>query len=184
MSAPFLRSNVATVCRRMCGVTWRRSGLTWPRAFSKDCCWQTQHIGSGTFSATSKGSLALARRQVPLAYLPGSQTASELGLKAYLDTLRIFNTHNNLSPRPGLPKYLEIRRSGIFNGTENGTEFNVRGGGLSPIFHSGCSLALGNGRGRHVARCKYAARQVEVEEKRGRSDPACRRVTTPQVASL
>src|SRR5713101_5257300 len=39
----------------------------------------------------------------------------------YFDTLRIFNTHNNLSPRPGLPKYLEIRGSGIFNGTKNGT---------------------------------------------------------------
>ena len=51
-------------------------------------------------------------------------------LQFYLDTLRIFNTHNNLSPRPGLPKYAEIRASGIFNGTENGTEFNVRGGGL------------------------------------------------------
>jgi hypothetical protein len=47
-------------------------------------------------------------------------------MEVYLDTLRIFNTHNNLSPRPGLPKYLEIRGSGIFNGTENGTELNVR----------------------------------------------------------
>jgi hypothetical protein len=52
------------------------------------------------------------------------------GKQVYLDTLRIFNTHNNLSPRPGLPKYLEIRGSGIFNGTENGTEINLRRSGL------------------------------------------------------
>jgi len=51
-------------------------------------------------------------------------------LEFYLDTLRIFNTHNNLSLRPGLPKHTEIRASRIFNGTTNGTELNARGGGL------------------------------------------------------
>jgi len=37
---------------------------------------------------------------------------------------RPMGTHNNLSPRLGLPKYLEIRGSGISNGTEDGTEFD------------------------------------------------------------
>jgi hypothetical protein len=49
-------------------------------------------------------------------------------LEFYLDTLRISNAYNNLSPRRGLPKYLQIRGSGIFNGTEDGTELNVRAG--------------------------------------------------------
>jgi hypothetical protein len=43
-------------------------------------------------------------------------------LEPYLGALRISNTYNNLSPRPGLPKYLEIRASEIFNGTENVTD--------------------------------------------------------------
>jgi hypothetical protein len=61
--------------------------------------------------------------------LPGFSGANGWS-DGYFDMLRIFNTHNNLSPRPGLPKYLKIRESGIFKGTENGTELNVRGGGL------------------------------------------------------
>src|SRR6266852_677035 len=53
--------------------------------------------------------------------LPGFSGANGWA-DGYFDALRIFNTYNNLSPRPGLPKYLEIRGNRIFNGTENGTE--------------------------------------------------------------
>jgi RNA polymerase sigma-70 factor (ECF subfamily) len=73
------------------------------------------------------------RRVLHLAYFEGltmKEIAAETGesvgnvswLEPYLDTARISNTHNNLSPRLGLPKYLEIRGSGIFNGMENGTD--------------------------------------------------------------
>jgi len=62
--------------------------------------------------------------------------AWERRLERYLDTLRIFNTYNNLSPRPGLPKYLEIRASGIFNGTENGTETQRRFANFTCELHS------------------------------------------------
>jgi len=56
-----------------------------------------------------------------------TEFGAPLAQDLYFDTLRISNTHNNLSLRPGLPKYVEIHVSRIFNGTENGTELNVRG---------------------------------------------------------
>ncbi len=53
---------------------------------------------------------------------PETEFGVPLARDLYFDTAQISNTYNNLSPRLGLPKYLEIRGSGIFNGTEDGTE--------------------------------------------------------------